>query len=715
VQQQVAMQTDDNDSIADSAFSMNSGQGGNPVTNFFGNMFGRRSARPGSANARPQQQQQNFQGPFGAPNVNRVHRVPPPQGFRGFQRRASDSEGGDSTLLRIAVAKAMASLEADKRHMLLEQLKEDASFACLFTYTPGPSAEASALAAQRTRVTSDHTTKLAAAVSRAKDTALPPPAAPAAAVNHAAGPAPMEVDSGAGATAAAGAAAGAASAPNVTIACMPEFEQYALDAPAAAAAASTAPRVRLVVSLKAASEVAKQGQVALTSVLDVSGSMSGKRIELLKETSHFLVQQVTASDFLGFVSYSDNTCHDVPLCRMTPTGKAFAHTIIEALEANGSTALYDGTISGMKQQREAVREDARLAKAVLLCTDGEANIGPQDADAILPGLRRECQEAGQPCTVHTFGIGDGHCASLLQAIAEAMSGSYYYIKKSDDVAPAYGDALGGLLSVVAKNVRVTVRGVNGAEVLAVNAGGVVEGNNRVVFNDLYAEETRELLLQLSLPALPAPAAGADGASTSAGDGGASKGLHGQKLAEVEVQYTDPASGTTMCHVVPVSIVRTASPVQTPHPVVVSTAARYETADVIEKAQQLNEAGKLSDAKQLLEAHATKMSASKSVVGPEAKAQFDVYSSQAQVVAKAMQEAEDNKHDAAQYQMQSAVCKAASVGLRAQRAANVGMTSFLPQTAMYDNRTKAATRDKAAKSVAASMMAKSAPKPRNNNP
>lgn len=203
--------------------------------------------------------------------------------------------------------------------------------------------------------------------------------------------------------------------------------------------------------------------------------MSGKRIELIKETSHFLlqqvgpslhctalyllpcllpaqhggptsprracskpacqplpcapplvcnhVQQVTKDDYLCFVSYSNEVTMLCPLVRMTPHAKAFAHTVIEALEADGGTALFDGTVAGMKQQlgSELGADDARKSKAVFLCTDGEANVGPQTSDDILPRLHEVCkQHGGRPCTIHTFGIGNGHCAQLLQVREEEL-------------------------------------------------------------------------------------------------------------------------------------------------------------------------------------------------------------------------------------------------------------------------------------------------------
>lgn len=39
-------------------------------------------------------------------------------------------------------------------------------------------------------------------------------------------------------------------------------------------------------------------------VIDKSGSMEGERMDLVRETSHFLVDQLKATDLLGVVAYN---------------------------------------------------------------------------------------------------------------------------------------------------------------------------------------------------------------------------------------------------------------------------------------------------------------------------------------------------------------------------------------------------------------------------
>ena len=68
-----------------------------------------------------------------------------------------------------------------------------------------------------------------------------------------------------------------------------------------------------------------------------------------------------------------------------------------------------------------------LPDALLLAaTDGEANVGPETADDILPSLHstlRSGPNGPHAVTTHCFGVGHGHDAKLLQAISESAQAS----------------------------------------------------------------------------------------------------------------------------------------------------------------------------------------------------------------------------------------------------------------------------------------------------
>ncbi len=59
-------------------------------------------------------------------------------------------------------------------------------------------------------------------------------------------------------------------------------------------------------------------------------------------------------------------------------------------------------------------------------------------------------------TVHTFGFGSDHDPVLMDGIAKLRDGSFYYVQNLESVDEHFVDALGGLFSVVAQDVRVEV-------------------------------------------------------------------------------------------------------------------------------------------------------------------------------------------------------------------------------------------------------------------
>lgn len=96
---------------------------------------------------------------------------------------------------------------------------------------------------------------------------------------------------------------------------------------------------------------------------------------------------------------------------------------------------------------------------------------------------------------------------MLLGISEATSGgSYYFVENDENVITAFGDALGGVFSVVAQNVvlKITIPPESkdrGVEILKVYHKDKVEHRDTtysVSIGDLYAEESRDILFEVSL-------------------------------------------------------------------------------------------------------------------------------------------------------------------------------------------------------------------------
>eukprot|EP01112_Ceratiomyxa_fruticulosa_P005900 TRINITY_DN16710_c0_g1_i1.p1 TRINITY_DN16710_c0_g1~~TRINITY_DN16710_c0_g1_i1.p1 ORF type:complete len:118 (-),score=23.47 TRINITY_DN16710_c0_g1_i1:101-454(-) len=78
---------------------------------------------------------------------------------------------------------------------------------------------------------------------------------------------------------------------------------------------------------------ASRAPIDLIVVIDASGSMAGEKLALVKNTLHFVVNQLKKEDRLSIISFnSEGTLHS-SLTELTPTGKGVANKMIDSRES----------------------------------------------------------------------------------------------------------------------------------------------------------------------------------------------------------------------------------------------------------------------------------------------------------------------------------------------------------------------------------------------
>ncbi|CAH2038609.1 unnamed protein product [Thlaspi arvense] len=109
----------------------------------------------------------------------------------------------------------------------------------------------------------------------------------------------------------------------------------------------------------------------LITVLDVSGSMEGMKMELMKNAMGFVIQNLGESDRLSVISFSSTARRLFPLRLMTEAGKQAAMQAVNSLVAGGGTNIAEGLRIGAR-----VIEDRRWKNPVsgmMLLSDGQDN------------------------------------------------------------------------------------------------------------------------------------------------------------------------------------------------------------------------------------------------------------------------------------------------------------------------------------------------------
>ncbi|KAL6614155.1 hypothetical protein ACP70R_036425 [Stipagrostis hirtigluma subsp. patula] len=265
----------------------------------------------------------------------------------------------------------------------------------------------------------------------------------------------------------------------------------------------------------AAVEASARAPLDLVTVLDVSGSMAGSKLALLKQAMGFVIDNLGPGDRLSIVTFSCTARRIIRLTRMSDVGKASTKGAVESLFANGSTNIRDG----LRVAAEVLdgRRHRNAVASIILLSDGQDNqtmgsYGPYGqygrtssySELVPQSLRHS---SGTRCTpVHTFGLGVDHDAAAMHAIAEVTGGTFSFIQNQEVVQDSFAQCIGGLLSVAVQESRVTVECLQpGVIVRALKSGRYesrVDAGGRaasVDVGEMYADEERRFLLFLDVP------------------------------------------------------------------------------------------------------------------------------------------------------------------------------------------------------------------------
>ena len=247
--------------------------------------------------------------------------------------------------------------------------------------------------------------------------------------------------------------------------------------------------------------------VDIMVALDVSGSMDGQKLDLCKTTLSVLLRELSSLDRIGLVSFGSDAKLEIPLRKLTPINRDYALAKIKSLVTRGCTNMSGGI--GMAAHEIKSIESPHEVQAIFLLTDGKANRGITSREGIT-NLTKGCLGSdgdSNPIPIHCFGYGKDHDREMLRDVSLATKGgTYYYVDNDSNVSSAFGDALGGVLSVVAQNTRMSLsvpqeslhNGVSILDVKHKNAMKNSDGSYTVALNDFYAEESRDVILDVTL-------------------------------------------------------------------------------------------------------------------------------------------------------------------------------------------------------------------------
>ncbi|KAL3838251.1 hypothetical protein ACJIZ3_022842 [Penstemon smallii] len=251
--------------------------------------------------------------------------------------------------------------------------------------------------------------------------------------------------------------------------------------------------------------------IDLVTVLDVSGSMEGSKLALVKRAVNFVIDNLGPSDRISIVSFESHARRILPLSRMTEHGRNRAKRAVDLILAYGGTNIVEGLKKGVRVLEE--RHFKNPVTSIVFLSDGNDNCNDPEYQHLLPASicprnRSTTEDDVQIFPVHAFGFGSDHDPIAMHAISDSSGGTFSFIESFEMVQDAFANCIGGLLSVVIQEARLVLKSAShGVEIKSIASGRYVseisnqESEGVIKVGDLYADENREFLINLSVPIL----------------------------------------------------------------------------------------------------------------------------------------------------------------------------------------------------------------------
>ncbi|HTR53861.1 MAG TPA: von Willebrand factor type A domain-containing protein [Kofleriaceae bacterium] len=186
----------------------------------------------------------------------------------------------------------------------------------------------------------------------------------------------------------------------------------------------------------------------LVFLVDVSGSMDEPdKLPLAKQALRVLVDHLNAHDTVALVTYAGGSRVILPRTSIDYKDKILA--AIDQLESNGSTAMAAGLDTAYEIAAQSLKPGT--TSRVIVCTDGDANVGPHSYEDLLKIIDGH---ARQGVTLSTIGFGMGNYKdTTMEQLADKGNGNNYYIDSPAAAERIFGEQLTSTLEVAAKDVK----------------------------------------------------------------------------------------------------------------------------------------------------------------------------------------------------------------------------------------------------------------------
>ena len=219
----------------------------------------------------------------------------------------------------------------------------------------------------------------------------------------------------------------------------------------------------IIVNLLSKDTSQQTSNVDLICVIDISGSMTGEKILLVKESLKKLISLMTEKDRISIVLFNHQSFKILDLTYTTSENKIDIKNKINNIKAGGGTIIISGLTTAidilkLDQLKNKDNKDYKnRIPAIILLSDGNDN--NMDDNQLSQSFKEISRNLNLFFTVHTFGYGNDHDPKIMTKLAKIRDGSFYYVSEYNKVQDYFINVLGGCMSVISNYVKVNVNSI----------------------------------------------------------------------------------------------------------------------------------------------------------------------------------------------------------------------------------------------------------------
>jgi len=184
--------------------------------------------------------------------------------------------------------------------------------------------------------------------------------------------------------------------------------------------------------------------------------MEGQNLNEVKESLGFLVELLKKNDRISFITFDDNA-ELLMAPKLVGESRKMIDAAIKSLHVRGSTNIGMGIETTFKTMID--RKSKNQVTGILLLSDGIDNMWWHQGGAVVDKFFEQWTPKlkDHSYTIHTYGYGADHDATLMDQIALRNGGAFHYVHDVANVGDSFADYLGGLCSVIGKNAKIYIK------------------------------------------------------------------------------------------------------------------------------------------------------------------------------------------------------------------------------------------------------------------